>query len=188
MTYKVFTKMIRPAFHVEMSQPDIDAVLRRVQVYVNTEQSFFVRPAGVGDEVKIERYELKTPKFITDEALEILKSWKKTDELIPLATRTQMEANELELFKKKLWSGSGSASSSAAAGANVKEEMHSPPPSRQRRAFARSLSGRSAGNLEIDLDDRSSPSGQSKKMRTGGDADVAASHASQSQGDDDIVG
>ncbi|CAK0849154.1 unnamed protein product, partial [Prorocentrum cordatum] len=182
ITYKVFTKMIRPAFHVEMSQPDIDAVLRRVQVYVNTEHSFFARPAGVGDEVTIERYELKTPKFITDEALQILKRWKKTEQLAPLAARTQMEADELELFKKKLWSGSGSASSSAAAGANVKREMLSPPPSQQRRAFARPLSGRSAENAEIDLDDISSPSGPSKKTRAGGDADAPASRASHSQG------
>ncbi|CAK0886732.1 unnamed protein product [Prorocentrum cordatum] len=187
ISYEVFSKMIRPAFHVEMSQPDIDAVLRRVQVYVNTEKSFYVRPAGVGDEVKIERYELKTPKLITDEALKILKRWKKTGELIPLATRTQMEAEESELFKRKLWSGSGSASSAAAAGASVKQEIPSPPPPQRRRAFARSLSGQSAENAEIDLNDISSPSGQSKKMRAGDDADAAASYASQNQGGDDIV-
>ena len=104
-TYKVFKAMIRPAFSADMTDPDIDAILRRTQVYVNTKWWLYVRPAGVEDEVVVRRYKMETKMFIKPECLPILKKFGKTGEMLPLEERERMKAEELAMYKELLYKG-----------------------------------------------------------------------------------
>ncbi|CAE8610168.1 unnamed protein product [Polarella glacialis] len=95
-------KMIRPAFAKKMLDPDIEALLRRCLVIVNTNWWLYIRPAGTKGEVTITRTEMKTKKNITPQAVQTLKERSKNEVYPDQATFDRQVAEEQTLFRKKL--------------------------------------------------------------------------------------
>ena len=100
---KAFWNMIRPAFPKDCQDRDIEAVLRRATIVVNTHWWVYVRPAGRWeDQVPIERHELKTTTFITAESKDILGKWLKTGEGLSATKFNALVAEEQKLFRRLL--------------------------------------------------------------------------------------
>lgn len=78
MSEEGFKKMTRPAFLPEALEDDIDAVLKRTNVFVNTETDIYLRPAGSkdnGDDVTVIRIHMDGQKYLTPAAINKLKAW-----------------------------------------------------------------------------------------------------------------
>jgi len=103
MTYQQFINLVRPAFHKEMERLDIEAVLRRCTIIVNTNWWLYVRPAGTEDEHTIERYSLKSKKYIKQDALDLLKKWFETGQGLPQQECERMIQEEQLIFRKALY-------------------------------------------------------------------------------------
>ena len=69
--------MIRPAFDKDALQGDIDAVVKRATVIVNTELKIYVRLPGEDHRTTVKEY-VKPGPFLTDEADQILTHWIRT--------------------------------------------------------------------------------------------------------------
>ena len=101
-SYKDFVKMIRPAFHKDMDALDIEAVLRRATVVLNTHWYVYVRPAGTKDESIIERIPLQTARFVTDDAINLLKTWWETGDMLSEVEQARMIHEEQRIFRTLL--------------------------------------------------------------------------------------
>jgi hypothetical protein len=99
-TYDQLLAMIRPAFPKESVPSDMEAVLRRATVLVNTRDFLYVRAAGnKEDNVQVKRYPMKTKTFVTSDALAILQKWWKTGETLPRLAQVAMIEEEQKLFR-----------------------------------------------------------------------------------------
>ena len=77
ISHTVFYQMIRPAFDKDALQGDIDAVVKRATVIVNTELKIYVRLPGEDHRTTVKEY-VKPGPFLTDEADQILTHWIRT--------------------------------------------------------------------------------------------------------------
>lgn len=101
VTYEMFTAMIKPAFP-DLIEGDVQAVLKRCVVCVNTGPRLFIRPPCKNTDGPIYRYQ-KGGLFISEEADKILTHYLKTGEWNrDEATFKSMVASELALFKRLL--------------------------------------------------------------------------------------
>lgn len=103
MSYDEFVKLIRPAFHKEMEPLDIEAILRRTTILVNTNWFLYVRPAGTRDEHVIDRHNLETKCFIKPSAKAILTHWWDTTTMPNDDELKRLEAEEQDLFRRALY-------------------------------------------------------------------------------------
>jgi len=81
MTQKEFIALVRPAFNPEALLDDIEAVLKRTNVMVNSKTHIYLRPAGLeddGDDVAIRRFSLENGIYITKAAKEKLQNMGRT--------------------------------------------------------------------------------------------------------------
>ena len=103
MSYDEFVAFIRPAFHHEMEPLDIEAVLRRSTMSVNTHWWLYVRRAGTRLEHEIERYPMSTSCFIQPAFIKALAKWDKTGENISEPQRAVLRQAEEQLFRTALY-------------------------------------------------------------------------------------
>ena len=100
---ETFLGMIKPAFGIGWTPEDVEAVLRRATILVNTRWWLYVRPAGsYEDAPQIERYRMETLKFITPESLGILEKLHKTGLKLPKEDEERMIDEEQALFRRLL--------------------------------------------------------------------------------------
>jgi len=97
-----FLKMVRPAFSKEMIDKDIEAILRRATVILNTDWWVYVRPGGVKNSVTIQRHKAVTRSYVTDEAIACLKRATKHGEWPDADTFKKEVVQEQILFRQLL--------------------------------------------------------------------------------------
>jgi hypothetical protein len=100
--YDTFVNMVRPAFPKEILEKDLEAILRRATIILNTEWWVYVRPAGEKHKSVVTRYERKTPCYITPAAIATLKPWQKSGTKPNQAIFDEQVVREQTLFKQKL--------------------------------------------------------------------------------------
>ena len=106
MTQEAFIKLIRPAFHVDALTDDIEAVLKRTNVIVNSATHLYIRPAGCNDDdndVEIRRIALNGDLLITKDAKAKLAKFSQTGQMPPLHDLAiAQEQNYIRTFFKKV--------------------------------------------------------------------------------------
>ena len=103
MSYDEFVDMIRCAFHEKMEPLDIEAVLRRSTIIVNTNWYVYVRPAGTRSEHTIERSDLETKCFVQPAFVNRVAKWHTTGEHMPPDQRHLFLREEENIFRRALY-------------------------------------------------------------------------------------
>ena len=152
-SYASFVKMVRPAFPKDALDTDIEAVLKRATVIVNTKHDdkdwwCYVCPAGTSDSARVKRYEMSTPTYITRSARETLSRWTKTGALPDADVMLAKIKEEQDMFRASL-----RGSDIPPMKAKSKEEKEEPKATKNEQAAPSTATG--TFNIKLERTDTS---------------------------------
>jgi len=101
-THKEFLKMIRPAMPEKCCDSDIEAVCKRANIILNTDHYIYVRPAGLNNQVSIQRHKKAGDMYITEQAKQALERFTDHMEKPDEAQFKKMIEQEQAIIRKAL--------------------------------------------------------------------------------------